>query len=64
MCSETGATIITQSLLANSANTECRPLQVKINCSKFIKDRLQSRTDFFIFFVCNIEKLIVWCISA
>ena len=50
-------------LLANSANTKCRPFQVKIDCSKFIKDcpfqvktdcckfikdRLQSRTDFFI----------------
>ena len=30
-------------ILANSANTECRPFQVKINCSKFIIDRLQSR---------------------
>ena len=29
-------------ILANSANTKCRPFQVKINCSKFIIDRLQS----------------------
>ena len=30
-------------LLANSANTTCRPFQVKINRSKLIIDRLQSR---------------------
>ena len=30
-------------LLANSANTKCRPFQVKINCSKFIINRLQQR---------------------
>ena len=30
-------------LLANSANTKCRPSQVKVNCSKFIIDRLQQR---------------------
>ena len=30
-------------LLVNSANTNCHPLQVKINCSKFIIDELQPR---------------------
>ena len=29
--------------LANSANTKCRPFQLKINCSKFIVDSLQQR---------------------
>ena len=28
--------------LASSANTNCRPFQVKINCSKFIIDGLQQ----------------------
>ena len=30
-------------LLANSANSNCRPFQVKSNCSKFIIDGLQQR---------------------
>ena len=30
-------------VLANSADTNCRPFQVKINCSKFIIDKLQQR---------------------
>ena len=30
-------------ILANSANTKCRPFQVKINCSIFIIDGLQQR---------------------
>ena len=29
--------------LANSANTKCRPFQVKINCPKFIINGLQQR---------------------
>ena len=29
--------------LGNSANAECRPFQVKINCPKFIIDGLQQR---------------------
>ena len=29
--------------LANSANSKCRPFQVKINCPKFIIDALQPR---------------------
>ena len=29
-------------MLANSANTKCRPFQVKINCSKFTIDGLQQ----------------------
>ena len=30
-------------ILAYSANTKCRPFQVKINCSKFIIDGLRQR---------------------
>ena len=29
--------------LGNSANAECHPFQVKINCPKFIIDRLQQQ---------------------
>ena len=35
----------TTNILANSANTKYRPFQVKINCSKFIIDKMQSRCD-------------------
>ena len=36
------SSIFDNKLIANSANTKCRTFQVKINCSKFVIDRLQS----------------------
>ena len=56
---------ISSTLLANSANTNCRSIQVNFNCSKY--SRWTSTTvphDFVIFFICNIEKPIYCCISA
>ena len=53
-------------ILANSVNTNCRPFQVKINCSKLIIDRLQQRCDvtFLIYLFVTSRNLFVWCISA
>ena len=54
---------ISSTLLANSANTNCRSIQVNFNCSKFIVDGRQQRyhmTFFYvIFFICNIENLFI-----
>ena len=37
------STLLNVRLLANSANTKCRPFQVNIICSKFVIDRLQQQ---------------------
>ena len=43
---------MTYSILANSANTNCRPFQVKINCSKFKIDGLQQGATLLCQFLC------------
>ena len=56
---------ITPLLLANIPNTNCHLFQVKINCSKLIKDGLQQRCHMTLLVSLFIkEKLTVWCISA
>ena len=53
-------------LLANSANTKCRPFHVKINFSKFRIDRLQQlcHVIFLIYSFVTSRTTIVWFITA
>ena len=51
-------------LPTNRANTNCRPFQVKINCSKLIADAYQQCTTLLVFLFLTSINPVVWCISA
>ena len=47
------------SILANSANTKCRPFQSNIDCSNFTIDRLQQKGDLFSYLLVTSRNLLL-----